>query len=168
MLIDCDDLHGLSGLIAVVGGGMTASMENGDRVGIFRLEFWDKAKWNSGACDYAWSHLTLIMNGALVGGSVESGYQTGGSGVGVYTRSMWGLVSSDWEVGAWIVIICGQVEREFGYVELVELHGVWVELAVSLGLGVFVLILDTQMGMVLQQLVLVVIILSRMVRLHGN
>lgn len=35
------------------------------------------------------------------------------------------------------MIICGQVEFEFGYVELVELHGERVELAVSLGLGVF-------------------------------
>ena len=53
-----------------------------------------------GACDYAWSHLVLVMNGALIGGSVESGTMTGGNGVGLYTRSMWGLVSSDWEVGA--------------------------------------------------------------------
>ena len=51
-------------------------------------------------CDYAWSHLVLVMNGALIGGSVESGTMTGGNGVGIYTRSMWGLVSSDWEVGA--------------------------------------------------------------------
>lgn len=103
MLINCDDLHGLSGLIAVVGGGMTASMENGDRVGIFRLEFWDKAKWNSGACDTFTDGAYEIL--CIVGGVSHSPANE----VGVFRLDYvahWNLYDA---VGACIVIICGEV-----------------------------------------------------------